>query len=270
MAAPNLAARTMDWHVKLRYSNRLNLQKAARIMGLQKIVRFVLDKMGWNERMSFVAMMSQAALDRIMARGMTIGTVVDIGASNGMWSQSVMPWFPDARYLLIEAQQVHEAELKRFVAAHPNTQYVLKAAGEKAGTIYFDADEAFSGQATTARDRAGLIEVPVCSIDEEIAARALAGPYLLKFDVHGFELPILRGAEQTLKNTSLLIMECYNFEIAPQSLLFHTMCAHLNDLGFRVADISEPLWRPGDRMLWQMDIFFVRADRPEFRRKSYR
>lgn len=239
-------------------------------MGLQKIVRFVLDKMGWNERMSFVAMMSQAALDRIAARGISVGTVVDIGASNGMWSQTVMPYFPNAQYLLIEAQKVHEAELQQFVAAHPQAQYVLKAAGEKAGTIYFDADEAFSGQATTAHDREGLIEVPVCGVDEEIAARKLPGPYLLKFDVHGFERPILRGAEQTLKNTSLLIMECYNFEIAPQSLLFHDMCRHLHELGFRVADISEPLWRPGDRMLWQMDIFFVRADRPEFQRKSYR
>ena len=239
-------------------------------MGLQKIVRFVLDRMGWNERMSFVAMMSQAALDRILARGVTVGTVVDIGASNGMWSESVMPYFPDARYLLIEAQQVHEAGLKRFAATHRNTQYVLKAAGEKAGTIYFDDAEAFSGQAVTERSRDGLIEVPVCSIDEEIAARQLPGPYLLKFDVHGFEMPILRGAEQTLKNTSLLIMECYNFEIAPDSLLFHDMCRHLHDLGFRVADISEPLWRPHDRMLWQMDIFFVRADRPEFLRKSYK
>ena len=260
----------MDWPSKLRYSLSVLSPKTVSIMGLQKILRFVLSKMGWNERMSFVAMMSQAALDRIAARGITMGTVVDIGASTGMWSDSVMAYFPDAQYLLIEAQQVHKADLERFVTIHPNAQYVLKAAGERSGEIYFDADEAFSGQATTMRSREGLITVPVCSIDEEIALRKLPGPYLLKFDVHGFELPILRGAEQTLKNTSLLIMECYNFKIAPESLLFHDMCRHLHDLGFRVADISEPLWRPGDRMLWQMDIFFVRAERQEFQRNSYK
>jgi len=239
-------------------------------MGLQKALRFVLKKMAWSERMAFVAMLSQAALDRILSRGMRIGTVVDIGASNGMWSASVMPYFPDAQYLLVEAQDVHLPELKKFTARHPNAHYVLKAAGEKAGTIYFDGDEPFSGQAMTERGRDGLIEVPVCSIDEEIAARALPCPYLLKFDVHGFELPILKGARETLKNTALLVMECYNFEIAPESLLFHDMCRWFHDRGFRVADISEPLWRPGDHVLWQMDIFFVRADRPEFRQKSYR
>jgi len=239
-------------------------------MGLQKAVRFVLDKMGWAERMSFVALLSPAALDRIVKRGLTVNTVIDIGASNGMWSEAVLPYFPDARYLLIEAQKTHEKDLQRFTAAHPNMEYVLKAAGEKAGTIFFDDAEAFSGQAVTQRTRENLIEVPVCSIDEEVTARSLPGPYLLKFDVHGFELPILRGAKHTLDNTSLIIMECYNFEIAPESLLFHDMCRHLHELGFRVADISEPLWRPGDRMLWQMDIFFVRADRPEFSNNSYR
>jgi FkbM family methyltransferase len=238
-------------------------------MRLQRVVRFVLDIMGWNEQMSFIAMKSGAALARITARGIDVGTVVDIGASTGVWSESVMGYFPDARYLLVEAQSVHETALKQFVSAHPKAQYVLKAAGEKAGTIYFDDAEAFGGEAMSERSREGLVEVPVCTIDDEIAARNLPGPYLLKFDVHGFEAPILRGAGQTLKNTSLLIMECYNFEIAPQSLLFHDMCRHLQDLGFRVADMSEPMWRPRDRMLWQMDIFFVRADRPEFRQKTY-
>ncbi len=238
-------------------------------MGLQKIARFVLDKMDWNERMSFVAMKSGAALARITARGITVNTVVDIGASTGVWSESVMSYFPGAKFLLIEAQTTHKADLKRFVSAHPNAQYVLKAAGEKAGTIYFDDADAFGGLAMNESAREGLVEVPVCSIDDEVALRGLPGPYLLKFDVHGFEMPILRGAERTLQNTSLLIMECYNFEIAPGSLLFHDMCRHLHDLGFRVADMSEPLWRPSDRMLWQMDIFFVRADRPEFQQKSY-
>src|SRR5438045_994862 len=98
-------------------------------MGLQKALRLVLKKMAWSERMAFVALLSQAALDRILSRGMTINTVVDIGASNGMWSESVMLHFPEAKYLLVEAQEVHEAELKTFVASHPNAAYVLKAAG---------------------------------------------------------------------------------------------------------------------------------------------
>ncbi|HEX4273379.1 MAG TPA: FkbM family methyltransferase, partial [Rhizomicrobium sp.] len=183
-------------------------------------------------------------------------------------SEAAMKIFPAAKYLLIEAQQVHEPQLKSFTAARPNVEYVLKAAGEKPGSIFFDASDPFSGQAS---DKAalGLVELPVTSVDHEIASRGLPGPYLLKFDVHGFELPILRGAQAALANTNLLVMECYNFEIADDMLLFPDMCRYMHEHGLRVIDISEPLWREKDKALWQMDFFFVRAERPEFRSNSY-
>jgi FkbM family methyltransferase len=241
-----------------------------RLMLTGKMVRGLLNRMGWNERMTFAAMDTAAALRRITARGLTVGTVIDIGASNGQWSQSVHRFFPDAHYLLIEAQEVHEPELQRFVARNPRTHYVLKAAGEAPGTIYFDDAEDFAGQAVAENSRPGLIEVPVTTIDAEIARLSLPGPYLIKFDVHGFEQAILRGAPQALAGASLVVMECYNFEIAAESLLFHDMCRWFHERGFRVADMSEPLWRPHDKTLWQMDIFFVPAGRPEFQHMSYR
>jgi FkbM family methyltransferase len=236
---------------------------------LRKILRHALDALDINEKMAAVAMETPVALRRIAARGMEIGTVIDIGASNGAWCESAMKVFPGARYLLIEAQPVHEPQLKAFTAAHANTEYVLKAAGEKPGSVFFDASDPFAGQAS---DRAapGLVEVPVTSVDHEIASRNLPGPYLLKFDVHGFELPILRGAQLALANTNLLVMECYNFEIASDMLQFPEMCIYMREHGLRVIDMSEPLWREKDDALWQMDFFFVRAGRPEFQVNSYR
>lgn len=236
---------------------------------LRKILRRTLDALGINEKMTAVAMETPVALRRIVSRGIDVGTVIDIGASNGAWSAEAMKFFPNAQYLLIEAQQVHEPHLKAFTAAHPNAQYVLKAGGEKPGAIYFDAADPFAGQAHT-QAAPGLIEIPVTSVDHEIASRNLPGPYLLKFDVHGFELPILRGAEKALAETSLLVMECYNFEIASDMLLFPDMCRYMQDRGLRVVDMSEPLWREKDKTLWQMDFFFVRADRLEFQSNSYR
>ena len=236
---------------------------------LRKILRRALDALDINEKMASVAMETPAALRRIAARGIEVGTVIDIGASNGAWSGSAMKVFPNARYLLIEAQGVHEPQLKSFTAAHANAEYVLKAAGEKPGTVFFDASDPFAGQAS-GKAAPGLVELPVTSVDDEIASRALPGPYLLKFDVHGFELPILRGAQSALANTNLLVMECYNFEIAGDMLLFPDMCRYMQEHGLRVIDISEPLWREKDNALWQMDFFFVPAERPEFKSNDYR
>jgi FkbM family methyltransferase len=235
---------------------------------LGSIARFFIEKLGISERLALVCMHSSFALGRLATRGIPVCSVIDIGASNGTWSRDAMRHFPDAKYLLIEAQEVHRKALEEFVRRHANAAYVLKAAGEHPGTIYFNADAPFAGQAA-AISRPGLISVPATSIDAEIEARGLRGPYLVKFDVHGFELPILRGATRAVAEASLIVMECYNFKIAPDAMLFADACRYFEGIGFRVADISEPLWRPGDDMFWQIDIFFVKADRFEFRSDVY-
>jgi hypothetical protein len=65
-------------------------------------------------------------------------------------------------------------------------------------------------------------------------------------------------------------MECYNFRIAPEALLFYEMCDYLEKRGFRPMDMLDPLHRPYDDALWQMDFVFVRSDRPEFGYNAYR
>ena len=181
-----------------------------------------------------------------------------------------MQYFPASKYLLIEAQPVHEPALREFCARHPNAQFALAAAGERVGRIFFDAADPFSGQASVHRTAAANVELPVTTVDHEVRARKLDGPYLLKFDTHGFELPILKGALDTLSKTDVIIMECYNFRIAPEGLTFDEMCRHLAGLGFRCIDLVDPMYRPHDGAFWQMDLVFVRQTRPEFNYQQYR
>jgi FkbM family methyltransferase len=210
------------------------------------------------------------AFRALVKRAHRIATVVDIGASNGSWSEALMTHFPACRYLLVEAQPVHEPALRRFCARHANAQYVLAAAGEREGRIHFDASEPLSGQASNTPFAKNDIEVPVVTLDAVLNARDLPGPYLLKFDTHGYEVPILNGSAQTLARTEVIIMECYNFRIAPECLTFHEMCGRLAQRGFRCIDLVEPMHRPHDDSFWQMDLVFVRDDRPEFSYPGYR
>ena len=209
------------------------------------------------------------ALRAIARRGHTIDTVIDIGASDGRWSSDLMRYYPSSRYLLIEAQPVHEAALRAYCTAHPNAQFVLAAAGEKSGRAYFDASDPFGGKAAYERSATATLEVPMISVDDAVAAGGLRGPFLLKFDTHGFEFPILNGATKTLQETEVIVMECYNFRIAPECLTFDEMCQHLRRIGFRCIDVADPLYRPTDDSLWQMDLVFIRESRPEFANASY-
>ena len=65
------------------------------------------------------AMSTDRALRRVANRDLEIGTVIDIGASDGRWSGVCAKHYPDAHYLLIEVQDLHEEALKAYVSAHP-------------------------------------------------------------------------------------------------------------------------------------------------------
>lgn len=209
------------------------------------------------------------ALGAVAARGHTLSTIVDIGASDGSWTREALRHFPSARYLLVEAQSVHEPELIRFASTHPNVAYVLAAAGAERGSLFFDASTPLGGQASAVATAQASVRVPVTTIDAEVAERGLTGPFLLKFDTHGFEMPILRGAQETLARTDVIVMECYNFDLGPDCLRFPAMCAQLEAIGFRCVDFVDTLYRPTDGAFWQADLVFIRADRPEFASNEY-
>lgn len=243
-------------------------------MNLKKIIRQTIKKAlsptGYTlTQINHERATMNMALQAIAARQHPIQTVIDVGASNGQWSETLMAYYPQAHYLLIEAQPVHEKELQQFCQQYPNAQYVLAAGGAEKGEIYFDASHPLGGQAAYTPFSENNIVVPITTVDAEIAKRQLPGPYLLKLDTHGFELPILAGAQATLDQMEVLLIECYNFKIGPDCLLFHEMVDHMATLGFRCVDLVDVMYRPYDNTLWQMDMVFVRADRDEFTYLKY-
>ena len=84
------------------------------------------------------------------------------------------------------------------------------------------------------------------------------------------EVPILAGATECLRETALIVMEVYNFQLTRQCLRFHEMCAHLDSLGFRCADLADPGLRPKDQIFWQADFFFLPKSSPLFDYPSFR
>jgi FkbM family methyltransferase len=228
---------------------------------LTRKMRGLLRKLYWPTPLEDSSL--RGALRR--QRQVPIGSVIDVGASTGLWSAKAMQFFACARYLLIEAQaQVHGTALEAFCAANGNAEFVLAAAGPRRGVIHFDASDPFSGQASDTPYAENNLEVPVTTIDHEIAVRRLPPPYLIKLDTHGFELPILEGAAAALAQTNLLIVEVYNYRLSQHCLRFHEMCAYLEERGFRCDDLFDVMRRPKDSSLWQMDMVFIPATSPRF------
>ncbi|HEY2460735.1 MAG TPA: FkbM family methyltransferase [Candidatus Acidoferrum sp.] len=197
-------------------------------------------------------------------------TVIDVGASNGSWSKRVMKYFPEANYLLVEAQEAaHGLALKEFKATHGNVDYALCAAGNRDGQIHFDADRPLGGAASETAFETNDTVIPMRAVDTLVRERDLRGPYLLKLDTHGFEVPILEGAGTVLSQAAMLIIEAYNFTICRGALRFHELCAYLEPRGFRCADIFDLMVRPLDQSFWQMDMVFLPSQHKIFQSNLY-
>ena len=212
----------------------------------------------------------EAALRRAALREFHINSVIDVGASDGAWTLRAMRVFPDHEYLLIEANSTHTPGLETMCQRFDNVRVVHAAAGDKAGELYFDNTTSLGGAASHEPLPGPHAIVNATTIDLEVERAGLQPGYCLKLDTHGFEVPIFLGATRTLEQTQLIIVEAYNFQITDESLRFHQLCGFLEDRGFRVIDMADPGHRPRDLALWQMDLFFARADRQEFRSASYR
>lgn len=208
-------------------------------------------------------------LKRLHLAGEDPKTVIDIGASDGQWTRLALEWFPRSDYLLVEAQPCHGVALAEFGAGKAQVQVVMAAAGRSCGEIHFGASDPYGGLASTTPFAKNDLVVPVTTLDHEMATRSLKGPFLIKFDTHGFEVPILEGAVEVLKQTRVIIMECYNFKISPNCLLFPEMFGLLAGHGFRCADMADVVHREKDGALWQMDIAFVRDDAAVFADKRF-
>ncbi|MEQ1473973.1 MAG: FkbM family methyltransferase [Candidatus Acidiferrum sp.] len=188
----------------------------------------------------------------------------------GSWSRQLMRHFPNANYLLVEAQEAaHGPALEKFKKAHPQVRVELCAAGNREGEIHFDASDPFSGVASAEPFPKNNIVVPMARLDTLVKQTGWLGPYLLKLDTHGFEVPILEGAVEILSRASMLIVEAYNFTLCPGALRFYELAAYLEQRGFRCVDVFDQMIRPSDRALWQMDMVFLPSNHQVFESNVY-
>lgn len=200
---------------------------------------------------------------QFLSKNTHVNTVIDIGASDGRWSLMAKQYFKYSKFHLIEGNPYHERKLKRNILKFRNATYNINVASSAVGEVFFDSQDIFGGVASKT-EKSGFDSSNATTVDNDVDQFNLTGPFLIKFDTHGFEKDILLGSERTLEKTDVIVMECYNFKISEDAVLFWEMCDFLNKKGFLVADIVNQLYRPSDNFLWQIDIVFLRSERPEF------
>jgi FkbM family methyltransferase len=200
----------------------------------------------------------------VKQKGFTPATIVDVGVATD--TEDLYYHFPQARYLFVEPCAEFEPSLQRLCQQYNGT-YMLAAAGATDGEmqLYTGSDLGGSSKFITLECEDGAYEmkprtVPQFKIDTMWNTLELNGPALLKVDVQGGELEVIKGAEQVLDNFEIIMLEVGMAEQYIGQPIFHEYIAFMAERGYVVYDIIHTGYVPETGLLLQMDVVFVKKD----------
>lgn len=202
------------------------------------------------------------SLETLVRFGVPVNSILDVGVQGG--TKPLMAVFPDLPHYLFEPVDAYFNNIRNAYKnyRHELIHVALSDEDGKAWQVGISRDNSgkvthswVSDREVSTKEEAQLVEckpIRKAKLDTVMQTLSLpAGPWLLKVDVDGHEIPILRGAEKTLRNTSVVVVE------AP----LHTMLARsevLLNAGFQLFDIVDLSYYYGT--LSQVDLVFVRQD----------
>jgi FkbM family methyltransferase len=184
-------------------------------------------------------------------RGDARWTLIDVGASEGDFLRAATmlgrpekliafePLPTCAKMLTAMLRTLPRAELHQIAVGSVSGEIELNCTGNgrmtsilppKPGIERFCGDHSY--------EVSHRLKVPVVRLGEAISSDARVG--LLKIDVQGYELKVLRGATRTLTQTDALLIEINYKQHYHGADRFEDIQQFLNGAGFRLCGVSAP------------------------------
>jgi len=206
-------------------------------------------------------------LTALAQRGIVLRTVVDGGAFVGEWTKLCKSVFPDVEVLMVEPQPRHAEALRQLSGSFGPTvrfQSRLIGAQKRDAVDFVVLDDPGGGTGSSVLPESSniprhTIRLPMTTLDDLIAETHFPSPDLIKLDLQGYELEVLRGASAAVKAASFVLLEVSTWRYNAGAPLLHDVVAWMAEAGFVSYDLLGIHRRP-DGVLLHLDILFVRSD----------
>jgi len=183
---------------------------------------------------------------------------MDVGAFQGAWSRVCADIFPEATITCIEPQEPCQEVLRSFAASRENIRVIPTLLGST-DQQKVPFPEIGSGSSLLL-DSANRRSNPMTTIDRLIQDGICKPPELLKLDVQGYEVEVLKGWTLGFEHCQVIQSEISLLPIVEGAPLLHELVYYLYQRGFVMFDVDELIRAPSDGTVWQVDAIFCRKD----------
>lgn len=194
--------------------------------------------------------------------------ILDIGGGIGASLRLYLKYFPSNRIILFEPVaesfktiesrfgELKNVTLCNLAVGNENSKQEINIANRVTSSsilpLSAETESVFYDEKTLGLIRNETIEI--VRLDDFLASEK-ASIGIMKLDVQGFEMNVLRGAEITLKRTSIVLLEAGNHDVYVGSPKYFEIDEYLRALGFILYDIIPSVLDNGQLKEW--DVIYI-------------
>jgi FkbM family methyltransferase len=192
--------------------------------------------------------------------------ILDIGAANGATALLFRKAFPESVIYSFEPLPEMFELLTNAVSGFANIISINKGLGSAMGELninlsqritsssFFEIEKNISNEFFSENVKSvGSAKVIVSTLDSEIPLDKNVN--ILKMDVQGFELEVLKGGIKTLDRTAIVLVEMQNHDLYKGAPKYYDIDKFLVSAGFELYDIIPSIRQ--DKKLYEWDSIYI-------------
>jgi FkbM family methyltransferase len=201
-----------------------------------------------------------------IAKPLGIRSIYDVGANVGTWALLAKALIPEAKVEAFEPLPKHHTDfqnnlrgisgvaLHRIALGSENTTANLRITNSSDNSSMLPLAEA--SHAHFGLKEVASVPTTVRKLDDYRRENDVLMPDLIKLDVQGYELEVLKGANECVRSTKSVITEVSFIKYYQGQCLFHDLVGYFAHFGLFVAAFG--INTPSASIVNQTDVLFLR------------
>ena len=189
--------------------------------------------------------------------------IVDVGCGHGEWTKKMMKFFENSNFVLFDANEDNKKKLDQLIIANKNIVYQITLLSDDNKNYEFFkmgyGSSVYEEQTTHKREVKNIKSQRL--VDVLPSDLKKSNNNMIKLDVQGSELNILKGLDDLINKFEIIILETSLHNYNKDAPLFNEVLTFMTNKNYKLYDLFDFKRLGNDEsFLLQFDCVFVRNE----------